>query len=48
MNIGKRMASGLFFMLTALGLAACGEREADMSGEPATVARIEARRCRRR
>jgi putative lipoprotein len=41
MNMGKRMASGLLVMLTALGLAACGEREADMSGEPATVARIE-------
>jgi putative lipoprotein len=35
------MAPGLFFLITALGLAACGEREPDMGDDATSVARIE-------
>lgn len=41
MKVLLRMASRLLVLLTALGLAACGERQADMTGEPGTLARIE-------
>lgn len=41
MNVLLRMASRLLVLLTALGVAACGERQADMTDVPATVARIE-------
>jgi putative lipoprotein len=41
MNILKMMAPRLLLLVTALGLAACGERGAEMSGEPAAAARIE-------
>ena len=41
MNLLMRTAPRLLFLLVALGLAACSERNSEMSGEPAAVARIE-------
>jgi putative lipoprotein len=41
MNVLLRIVPRLLVLLTALGLAACGERQADMTDEPATVAHIE-------
>ena len=41
MNLLMRTAHRLLLLLVALGLAACSERNSEMSGEPAAVARIE-------
>lgn len=41
MNLLMRTTPRLLLLWVALGLAACSERDAEMSGEPAALARIE-------